>query len=141
MPPRMLFFALAIVTMFCQSTYSESTSLENNSQDPQESPLTTLIGGEMVRAANDFHKGSVALERSGETLQRILSSFGNELVSISENFAAMSTGFDPLGMKSAMKTIARQNEVIKEQTEMIQELQEQEIRRLRKEVKQLKRRK
>ena len=101
MPPRMLFVASGILAIWlCRTAHSQSTPPEGDSQESQASLLTTWTSSDLVLAAHDFQEGSVALESFGDTLESILAHFGNDLVAISENFAAMSVGFDPLGMKS-----------------------------------------
>ncbi len=89
--------------------------------------------GDMVKAADDFRKAAEALERFGGMLERIVSTLSEGLVESSRNNAVMSDSFDPFGFKTAFKTI-------REQGQTIQRLQKAEIRRLRKECREMKKR-
>jgi len=84
--------------------------------------------GDMVKAAGDFRKAAEALERFGGMLKGIVSTLSEGLEKSSRNHAVMSDSFDPFGFKTAFKTI-------REQGRTIQRLQKAEIRRLRKEIK------
>jgi hypothetical protein len=89
--------------------------------------------GDMVQAAGDFRKAAEALERFGGMLKGIVSTLSEGLEESSRNHAVMSDSFDPFGFKTAFKTI-------REQGQTIQRLQKAEIRRLRKECREMKKR-
>jgi len=87
----------------------------------------------MVQAAGDFRKATEALERFGGMLKGIVSTLSEGLGKSSRNHAVMIDSFDPFGFKMAFKTI-------REQGQIIQRLQKAEIRRLRKECREMKKR-
>ncbi len=89
--------------------------------------------GDMVQAAGDFRKAAEALERFGGMLEGIVANLSEALEESSRNHAVMSDSFDPFGFKTAFKTI-------REQGQTIQRLQKAEIRRLRKECREIKKR-
>lgn len=66
------------------------------------------------------------------------SSACKNLLCFAEHLAQMSSGFDPLGLQNAFKTIQQQNDVIRQQHEVIYRLQQLEIQRLKQENQQLK---
>jgi hypothetical protein len=137
---RALIVAVGIALLSGQAAYCEPHPDQNGGQALSGSVFGALVGGDVVRAADDFRKGSEALDRFGASLARIDSHIAAAAVNVSENLAAMSTGFDPFGFKTAFQTIQRQNEIVREQSATIQKLQQQEIKRLRKELKRSKRR-
>ena len=97
------------------------------------SPLSAvrdlLNVSELVKAAEDVRKAGEAFER-----------FGGSLGGLADALATMSREFDPLGYKTAFRTLGRQTEIIKQQSEIIQAFQAREIERLRNENQQLRER-
>jgi hypothetical protein len=136
---RALIVAVGISMLHGPTASCQSPPNQDSRKEAIVNPFGSLLGGDVMRAANDFRMGSEALDRFGRALASINSRVAEAMVEISENLADASTGFDPFGFKTAFQTIQRQNEILHEQSATIQELQQQEIRRLRKELKRSKR--
>ncbi len=67
----------------------------------------------------------------GKSLENGISEMHEAASETSGNLATMSSGFDPLGLQNAFRTIQLQNEVIRQQQITIQALQKSEIQRLK----------
>ncbi len=120
--------------MFLSNSASGQGASEEVSSDGSTQKALSMFGvGEMVQAAGDFRKAAEALERFGGMLEGIVSKLSDGLAESSRNLAAMSDSFDPFGFKTAFK-------IIGEQGQTIVRLQKAEIRRLRKECRQGKKR-
>jgi|GEM_PF-4543225 len=70
------------------------------------------------------------MDRFGEPYEHGITGIDETVTLTSSNLSFMSSGFDPLGLQNAFKTIQQQNEIIRQQQIMIQSLQNTEIRRL-----------
>jgi hypothetical protein len=128
-----LLVGISVVMVLSNSAWAQ-VNPDKNPSDVSAGKVFGLSGvGDMVQAASDFRKGSEALERLGGILERIVSTISEGLVESSRNHVSMSDSFDPLGLKTALKTI-------REQSRTIQKLQKAEIRRLKKECKKMKKR-
>ncbi len=122
------------VIMFLSYAVSAQGASEEVSSDGSARKVLDMSGvRDMVQAAGDFRKAAEALERFGGMLKRIVSTLSEGLAESSRNHAVMSDSFDPFGFKMAFKTI-------REQGQTIQRLQKVEIRRLREECREMKKR-
>jgi len=94
--------------------------------------------GTLFQSAGDLRAASASLERFGESLEKTTTDIAGTAEAVAEHLAQMSSGFDPLGLQNAFKTIQKQSEVIRQQQEVIYRLQQHEIQRLKRENQQLK---
>ncbi len=121
-----------VIMFFSNAAMAQKTSEEVLS-DASAGKVFNMSGvGDMVQAAGDFRKATEALERFGGILEGIVSTLSEGLAESSRNHAEMIDSFDPFGFKTAFKTIG-------EQGKTIERLQRAEIRRLRRENRQMKR--
>ena len=127
-----MWFAMGIMFL-SNAALAQGTSEEVLSDGSAGKAFSMFGVGDMVQAAGDFRKAAEGLERFGGMLEGIVSTLSKGLLESSRNHAAMSDSFDPFGFKTAFKTI-------REQGQTIQRLQKAEIRRLRKECRQSKKR-
>ena len=107
---------------------------------PAASPFSMSLGnaGVLFQSAADLRAASESLAQFGESLQKVSENISGTSEAVAEHLAKMSSGFDPLGLQNAFKTVQLQSEVIRVQQELIVELQQKEIQRLRRENRQLK---
>ncbi|MGB2807160.1 MAG: hypothetical protein WBC22_05445 [Sedimentisphaerales bacterium] len=125
--------SIALIMFLSYAASAQGVS-EKVSPDGSAGKVFNMSGvGDMVQAAGDFRKAAEALERFGGMLKGIVSTLSEGLEESSRNHAVMSDSFDPFGFKTAFKTI-------REQGLTIQRLQKAEIRRLRKECREMKKR-
>ena len=103
------------------------------------SPAAFSFGGAgtLFQSAGDLRAASESLERFGGSLERTTTDIGGTSEAIAEHLAQMTSGFDPLGLQNAFKTIQQQTELIRQQQEVIYRLQQKEIQRLKRENQQL----
>ena len=129
---RALTFHLGMVLLLIPLSHCDA-------QEPPESPaesasapssLFRLTG--MAQSAGDLRKAGEAFERFAKSLDRLTASLGKSL-------ATMSSEFDPFGFKTGFRTIGRQSEMLREQSDIIQSLQQREIDRLQRENQELRR--
>lgn len=104
------------------------------------SAVTVPFGGaaNLFQSAADLRAASESLARFGESLEKTTTNIGDATDSVAGHMAQMSSGFDPLGLQNAFKTIQQQSEVIRQQQEIINDLHQKEIQRLKRENQQLK---
>jgi hypothetical protein len=109
-------------------------------QNKIESPGSFSFGGAgtLFQSAGDLRAASESLARFGESMEKTTNNIGGTSEAVAEHLAQMSSGFDPLGLQNAFKTIQQQSEVIREQQDIIYRLQQREIQRLQRENQQLK---
>jgi hypothetical protein len=120
--------------MFLSYAASAQEASEKVSSDASAGNVFNMSSvGDMVKAAADFRKAAEALERFGGMLKGIVPTISKGLEVSSSNHAVMSDSFDPFGFKTAFKTI-------REQGRTIQRLQKAEIRRLKKELREFRKR-
>jgi hypothetical protein len=110
------------------------------SQNAKAGAPTFSLGtaGSLLQSADDLRAASGALERFGESLEKTTTNIGATSEAVARHLAEMSSGFDPLGLQNAFKTIQLQTEIVREQQEIINRLQQNEIRRLQRENQELK---
>lgn len=103
-------------------------------------PAAFSLGGAstLFQSAGDLRAASESLQRFGESLEKTTTDIGGTSEAIAEHLAQMSSGFDPLGLQNAFKTIQQQTEVIRQQQEVIYRLQQNQIQLLKRENQQLK---
>ncbi len=109
-------------------------------KDRFSNPATVPFGGAetLFQSAKDLRAASESLAQFGESLQNTTANISGMAEAVAEHLAQMSSGFDPLGLQNAFKTVQEQSEVIRQQQEIIFKLQHEEIQRLRRENRQLK---
>ena len=123
--------SIAVIIFLGNSTSAQGASKEVSSDDSTGKVFSMLGVGNTVQAAGDFLKAAEALERFGGKLEGMISTLSEGLAESSRNLAVTSDTFDPFGFKTAFKTIRKQGRTI-------QKLQKAEIRRLKKECKEMK---
>ena len=125
--------SIALILFLSYAASAQGASEKVSSDGSEGNVFNMSSVGDMVKAAGDFRKAAEALERFGGMLKGIVSTLSEGLEKSSRNHAVMSDSFDPFGFKTAFKTI-------REQGLTIQRLQKAEIRRLRKECRENKKR-
>ena len=128
---------LFVLTMTL-STANGQTSRKSDRATKNEDLLSSVASiGQILQDAENLRIAAQSMEKFGKSLEHGVTGMSETVTSTSENLALMSSGFDPLGLQNAFKTIQQQNEIIRRQQITIQALQKAEIRRLKKENRRL----
>lgn len=137
-----LFCCTAMIVIAASAVGQEKgkPATPSETQNRIESPGSFSFGdaGTLFQSAGDLRAASESLASFGESMEKTTTNIGGTTEAVAEHLAQMSSGFDPLGLQNAFKTIQQQSEVIREQQEIIYRLQQREIQRLKRENIQLK---
>ena len=114
--------------------YAQVSQPEPTTDPAKAVPLDLFGLGGATRAASDLRSSGEAFDRLGRSLKELMPTIADALIEVSGHLAEMSSAFDPFGYKTAFQTIAKQNEIIKTQSETIQELLRADIERLHREL-------
>jgi len=85
----------------------------------------------IAEVVSDVRRSSEAFSQTMVVIERLSVPLLEATAAITQNVATTSSRFDPFGMKEAIQTIQRQQDVIEQQHQQIVQLQQREIRRIK----------
>ncbi len=129
---RTLLFSVSIVACACHMSRGQDPSDAGTSESKLSGSLSIFGNGDLLESSRNLRMAGESLERSSASLEMSVPQVAEAAEKTSQNLAAMSSGFDPLGLQNAFRTIQQQAEIIRQQQETIQKLQRMEILRLKK---------
>lgn len=120
--------------------YGQETNSGVAERDGRAEAAGGIDVGRLIRSAEDLRRASEAMEKFGGSLERASVILGPSIETTSKNMASMTSGFDPLGLQTAFRTIQQQNERISERQEQLERRQNRRIQRLKQKIRRLRKR-
>ena len=110
-----------------------------SADEPLRNPAapSTSASGSVLLRVNEMAQAAADLRNAGEAFERFAQALNGVVETIAKSLAAMSSEFDPLGYKTAFRTLGQQAAMLQQQRDTIQALQAQEIERLQHENRRL----